>query len=208
MNLVNFGDVAIIGAGGQAKETYTVLERLAGYVHFNFIGFFESVHTKDEFLGYPVKSLDEYDPEITYHIAIGNEKVRKIIVESLPKETKWFTVLDPSVLIGKDVEIGEGSFVGQNSIITESVSIGKHTHLNIDCTVSHDTQCGDFMTMAPGARIMGGCTVGDSVYLGAASAIKDKISICDNVTIGMGAMVVKNIQESGTYVGVPAKKMK
>ena len=208
MQIVNFGKVAIIGAGGQAKETYTVLERMSGWADFEFVGFFETVHTKDEFLGHPVRPISEYNSEFVYHIAIGNEKVRKQIVESLPRETIWLTLVDPSATIGNDVKIGEGSFIGQHSIVTEGVSIGKHTHLNIQCTVSHDTTCGDYMTMAPGARIMGGCSLGENVYIGAASAIRDKVKIANNITIGMGAMVVKDIIEPGTYVGVPAKKLK
>jgi UDP-N-acetylbacillosamine N-acetyltransferase len=45
------------------------------------------------------------------------------------------------------------------------------------------------------------------VYFGTRSCIKQKLSVCDNVIIGMNAGVVKNITEPGTYVGTPAKKV-
>lgn len=201
---MNLERVAIIGAGGQARETYAILQKDPD---IEFVGFFESVRTKDEFLGYPVRGLEDLNPSFLCHIAIGNEKVRKIIVDSLPQSTKWFTVIDQSAMIGDDVYIGEGSFIGQGSIITENVRIGKHTHLNIACTVSHDNKIGDYLTMAPGARIMGGCNFGELIYMGASSCVKDKISICSNTVIGMGAMVVKDINTPGTYVGVPAKPL-
>ena len=51
-------------------------------------------------------------------------------------------------------------------------------------------------------------TIGDRVYFGTRSCVKQKITICDDVVIGMNAGVVKNITESGTYVGCPAIKIK
>ena len=36
----------------------------------------------------------------------------------------------------------------------------------------------------------------------------DKISVCDNVIIGAGAVVIEDIMEAGTYVGIPAKRIK
>ena len=202
--------IAIIGAGGQARETYHVLTKYLFFSNpeYEFVGFFESTSTKDRFLNYSVKNLTEYDPSYTYHIAIGNGKVRESIVNSLPKSTRWLTIIDPDSIIGQDVEIGEGSFIPQGTIITENVRIGKQVHLNIGCSISHDVTIGDFFTMAPGSRIMGGCKVGKLAYMGAQSCIKDKISICEEATIGMGAMVVKNITEPGIYIGIPANKMK
>jgi serine acetyltransferase len=46
------------------------------------------------------------------------------------------------------------------------------------------------------------------VYIGSNSSIKEKIFVCDLATIGASAAVVKNIEEAGVYVGVPAKKIK
>jgi acetyltransferase-like isoleucine patch superfamily enzyme len=45
------------------------------------------------------------------------------------------------------------------------------------------------------------------VWLGACCALNPTVKICDGVTVGSGAIVVKNITEAGTYVGVPAKKI-
>ena len=71
-----------------------------------------------------------------------------------------------------------------------------------------DNVIGDFFTTAPGVQISGNCIIGDMVYFGTHSSIKQKIQICDNVTIGLNAGVVKDIMYSGTYVGVPAKQIK
>jgi UDP-3-O-[3-hydroxymyristoyl] glucosamine N-acyltransferase len=60
----------------------------------------------------------------------------------------------------------------------------------------------------PGSIVSGNVTIGDFVYLGNNSSVKEKIKICDNVTIGMNSAVVKHITEEGVYVGVPSKLLK
>ena len=50
--------------------------------------------------------------------------------------------------------------------------------------------------------------IGDNVELGVGAKIIGKVCICDNVLIGAGCVVVNDIVESGTYVGIPAHKVK
>jgi serine acetyltransferase len=46
------------------------------------------------------------------------------------------------------------------------------------------------------------------VYLGSNSSVREKTKITDDIIVGLNSGVVKNITESGTYVGVPAKRIK
>jgi UDP-3-O-[3-hydroxymyristoyl] glucosamine N-acyltransferase len=103
--------------------------------------------------------------------------------------------------------IGEGSIICPNTILTTNIKIGNHTHLNLGSTIGHDTITGDFFTTAPGVKISGNCIIGDRVYFGTNSSVRERITICDDVTIGLNGGVVKNINEPGTYVGVPVKKI-
>jgi UDP-3-O-[3-hydroxymyristoyl] glucosamine N-acyltransferase len=107
-----------------------------------------------------------------------------------------------------DVEIGEGSFIGANSILTTNIKIGKHAILNRGNHIGHDCVIGDFFSAMPGSVVSGNVRIYDLVYLGNNSTIKEKLSIHSLTTIGMNGAVVKHIEESGTYVGVPVKKIK
>jgi acetyltransferase-like isoleucine patch superfamily enzyme len=49
--------------------------------------------------------------------------------------------------------------------------------------------------------------IGNNVSIGSNATILP-INICDNVVIGAGAVVTKNITEAGIYAGNPAKKLK
>ena len=195
----------IIGAGGFGREVYWSLSST------------ERVNTKffvdDKYwdgknnLILPISKFNPDEYEVV--IAIGEPKDRFDIVQRLPKETKYFTHIHSTVqILGEDVEIGEGSIVCAGSIITTNVKIGKHAHLNLHTTIGHDCEVGDYFTTAPGAKVSGNCKILDCVYIGTNASVKEKLSIHDSVTIGSNAAVVKDIEEPGTYVGVPVKKIK
>jgi len=104
-----------------------------------------------------------------------------------------------------NIEIGEGSFIGAYSILTTNIKVGKHSILNRGNQNGQDSIIGDYFSAMPGAIVSGNVILGESVYMGTNSSIREKIQVCSNVTIGSNATVIKNIRTGGTYVGVPVK---
>jgi sugar O-acyltransferase (sialic acid O-acetyltransferase NeuD family) len=195
----------IIGAGGFAKEVYWSLP-LNERADTKFFVDDKYFNGDDD----SILPLSKFNPnEYEVVVAIGNPKDRYDIVQRLPKETKYFTHIHPSVqILGDDVEIGEGSIICVGTIITTNVKLGKHTHLNLQTTIGHDCVIGNYFTTAPGVKISGNCKIYDLVYIGTNSSIKEKISIHSLVTIGLNSGVVKHIEGPGVYVGTPAVKIK
>jgi len=190
--------LAIFGYGGMARE---IQQHIKEDVTF----FVDDKYTNEK-----TKPISEFDPKI-YKIIIGvsNCNDRKKIVQSLPVTTEYFSFIHPTAIIMDDnVKLGDGSFIGANSIITTNVKIGKHSILNRGCQIGHDTVIGDFLSMMPGSIISGNVKVGNCFYMGTNSSVREKVNICDNVTIGLNGGVVKNINEKGVYVGLPVKKIK
>jgi sugar O-acyltransferase (sialic acid O-acetyltransferase NeuD family) len=192
---------AIIGAGGFGRE----IKAAMGIPNIKFF-----VDDSYENLDNNILGLSKFDPKkYSVVIAIADPRDRYNVVQKLPKETKYFTFIDPSAQIHDDnIQIGEGSIICAGTIITTNVKIGKHAHINLITTIGHDCTIGDYFTTAPGVQISGNETIGNRVYFGTRSCIKQKLTICDDVTIGMNSGVVKNITEPGIYVGTPAQKLK
>lgn len=194
----------IIGAGGFGREIYWSLSMME---RVNTVFFVDDVYwdnSDDKIL--PLSLFDASKYEVV--VAIADSYSRQRIVESLPEDTKYFTHIHPSAQIhGDDVEIGEGSIICAGTIITTNVKIGKHAHLNLITTIGHDCVIGNYFTTAPGVQISGNVTIGNRVYFGTRSCVKQKITICDDVTIGMNAGVIKNITEPGIYIDTPSKKL-
>lgn len=140
-----------------------------------------------------------------------------------------------NVDFGKNVKIVEplniyGCSIGDNSFIGPFVEIQKGVVIGKDCKIqSHSFVCelvtiGDGTVVAHGVmfindRFSNGSPANGDKNLWQSTKIGNKVSIgsnatilpvfiCDNVTIGAGSVVTKNITESGIYAGNPAKKIR
>ena len=112
----------------------------------------------------------------------------------------------PFVEIQKDVTIGNNTKVQSHTFICELVTIGN------DCFIGHGVMfINDLFSgggPAQGDKSKWKSTkIGNNVSLGSNATILP-IEICDNVVIGAGAVVTKNITQSGVYAGNPAKFIK
>lgn len=196
---------AIIGAGGFAREVASCMggiENIPFFVHDKFVNSLENKNLN-------VLGLSNFDPnEFEVIVAIGNPIDRKNVVDSLPESARFFTYVHPTAqILSKDVQIGVGSIVCANCILTTNIVIGSHSHLNLSTTVGHDTTIGDYFTSAPGVHVSGNNKIKNFVYMGTNSCTKQHITIASDVTIGMNAGVTSSIIESGTYIGTPARKV-
>ncbi len=214
-DLSNLGKrkLCIFGTGGFARETLLVfIDSLtgSGQEYRDQVVFMENDDAYDsaEIMGIPVIRQSEYDASKHFLvIAIGEPASRKRVAEQFPADTAYATLIHPTVVMSEWVELGEGAIVTAGTIVTCNISIGKHAQLNLHTTVGHDCVIGDFFTTAPGAKISGICEFGDCVYFGTASSVRQGVKICSDVTIGMGGVVVKNIESPGVYIGNPLKAL-
>jgi sugar O-acyltransferase (sialic acid O-acetyltransferase NeuD family) len=205
--------ICIVGAGGFGREVLCCLidsissqkirvEEMACFLVPDE-GWKES-----KVMGVKVIPQSAFDPSIYQAVvAIGDPFRRKKVVDSLPGNTEFTTIIHPSAVVSDWVEIGAGSVITAGTIVTCNIKIGKHAHLNLHTTIGHDCIAGDYFTTAPAVNISGNCRFGDVVYLGTNAAVREGISICGKVVIGMGGIVVKDIMEEGIYVGNPVKKL-
>jgi acetyltransferase-like isoleucine patch superfamily enzyme len=112
----------------------------------------------------------------------------------------------PFVEIQKNVTIGKRTRIQSHSFICELVTIGD------DCFIGHGVMF--INDLFAGGGPAGGdkskwksTVIGNHVSIGSNATILP-VSICDNVVIGAGAVVTKNITAPGTYAGNPARKLK
>lgn len=208
-------DLYIIGAGGFGREVAWLIERINSIKPtWNLKGFIDDNETFwDSIEGeYPVLGGCEYLSalEDVYAVcAVGSAIVRKKIIKKLKgSNVKFATLVDPSVLLSNRVKIGEGSIVCAGTIITVDVNIGDHVIVNLDCTIGHDAVIDDFVTIYPSVNVSGNVLIGECSELGTGMQIIQGKKVVSNTIIGAGAIVVKDCNESGTYVGSPAKKVK
>ena len=111
----------------------------------------------------------------------------------------------PFVEIQKGVKIGKNCKVQSHSFICELVTVGDNTFIGHGVMFINDLFSSG--TPANGDKsLWKSTTVGNNVAIGSNATILP-VTICDNVVIGAGSVVTKDITEPGVYAGNPAKKM-
>lgn len=194
----------IIGASGHGKVVADCAIK-SGYENIIFLDDNENATYcgKYKVVGRS-KEIDRIPGDVI--VAIGNADFRRKIQGNIDKN-RLVTLIHPDAIVGNDVEIGSGTIIMAGAVINPGSRIGKGVIVNTSSSVDHDCIIGDFVHISVGAHLAGNVTVGDNSWIGAGAIVNNNLYICSNCMIGSGAVVVKDIEEEGTYVGVPAKRI-
>ncbi len=195
--------IVIIGAGGQGRVC-TDIARLMGYAEILFLDDGDAPNAAGKVNEYP-RYLECAD----FFVAIGNGAVRRRLQTMLEENgASVATLIHPSAVVAQDVSVGRGTVIMAGAVINPGATVGCGTIINTCASVDHDCRVGDYIHIAVGARICGTVHLEDDSWIGAGAVIVQDLSVCAGCMIGAGAVVVKSITEKGTYLGVPARKVK
>lgn len=200
----------IIGAGGHGRVIADCALESGQYTDIAFLDDDEKIK---EVLGFSVigkiqdaaKFVEQYEKAI---VAIGNNFLRVKLIENL-KEYGYHVpiVIHPAATVSKFSELQEGTVVMAGAVINAGVKIGIGGIVNTCASVDHDCVLGNGVHVSPGARLGGTVNVGDFVWICIGASVRNDVCIKSEAIVGAGAVVLKDIAEAGTYVGVPARKV-
>ena len=203
--------VVIIGASGHARVIADIVissgDEIVGFLDDN-MDIQGSVIFEDKIVLGTTKEEDVEKYKDNYFIiGIGSNRVRKLISEKY-LNLKWYTAIHPNALIGSNIEIGEGTVLMAGTVINTGTKIGKHCIVNTCSSLDHDNILEDFVHISPGAHLAGTVKIMEGTWICAGVTVINNITIGSNNVIGVGATVIKNIEEENcTYIGVPVKKL-
>ena len=162
------------------------------------------------------------------YVIFGTNVVHKSFNHGHEIEIGNFNVIGKNVFVGHNVRIGHNCIIednvkiGNNVILQANIKIAADTVIEDDCTLKHGTILTNKVLlkknvfMGPNTITLGGThkretihgtIIGENSYIGAGSQIAANTKICDDVTLGAFTFVNKDITESGTYVGIPARRL-
>lgn len=207
--------IAIIGAGGQAKNISFLIEQIG---EWDIVGFIDKDNsTKGEKIrGYPIlgdinTALEVYE-EINIALALGNPLIiEKNILElkSLDKKITFPNLIHPSAIIEQEnTTLGEGNVINAGCAFTTETKIGNFNYFNRMTGTSHDTTIGDYCLFHTGAVVSGGSKIGNKVQIGTNATIIQYKNIGDNSIVGAGAVIIKDVEENTVVVGNPGRVIK
>lgn len=109
------------------------------------------------------------------------------------------------LIMGDYVEVGANTCIDRGALA--DTVIGDYTKINNLCHIAHNNKIGKNVTITGCVNVSGSNVIDDDVWIAPNSSIRGWVHIGKGATVGMGAVVVKNIPEGETWVGNPARKL-
>jgi sugar O-acyltransferase (sialic acid O-acetyltransferase NeuD family) len=207
--------IVIFGAGGFAREVLALLEDInESQPSWEVLGVLDDAPERGSAInGLPVLGgqgwLDAAFVKPYVVFGVGSPSVKRKVSGMLRGRVAGFpTLIHPSVVRSKRVELGEGVVVTAGNILTTEICLGDFVMLNLMCTVGHDTRIGEFSTVSPGVNVSGNVHIGQGCDVGTGAKLIQGIGIGEWSVVGAGAVVSRSLPANCTAVGVPAKVIK
>lgn len=158
--------------------------------------------------GVEIVKIDGFRPSSAHHcFGFTGPAIAGLLARVEPLGLDFASAIHATAYVAPTARVGRGTFVGAGAVVAPHAVLGDFTQVNRQVSIGHDSTFGRFGKTGPGAIVCGLVAVGDRCYLGAGSVVRDRVRICHDVVVGIGAAVVSDLVEPGTYVGVPARKV-
>lgn len=198
----------IIGASGHGKVIADIAMK-NGYVDIAFLDDNADIRScgGHKVLGRSETATQYKDADLI--VAIGNAEIRsKIQAQLSAAGSHIVSLIHPNAVIASSVTIGAGTVIMAGAVINPDVVIGQGCIINTCASIDHDCIIGDHVHVSVGSHLCGTVSVGSKTWIGAGATVINNVSICPNCMIGAGTVITKSIDLAGTYVGIPARKIK
>lgn len=209
-------ELIVVGIGGFGREAVSVALacQRAGTLPYDSIAAVDDNPTAEnlarlERMGVPFRGSSEeglLGADSHFVVGVGAPVTRARIVEKLDTYgLEAATLIHPTAVVGEDCRVGAGTIICAGVQVTVNVELGQHVHLNLSCTVGHDSRLNDFVSVNPGAAISGDVEIGARTLVGVGAVILQGLHIGVDTVVGGAACVVKNVPDGVTVKGIPAR---
>jgi sugar O-acyltransferase (sialic acid O-acetyltransferase NeuD family) len=200
----------IVGTGGQGKvvmdcalNSYDDITFMTNDINTHGIDEYKILYEQDISPEYIVSNFDEII------VAIGNNKARlNLSLKYVSQGLKLATIIHPAAIVSKYAQIQEGTVIFANAVVNPYAKIGKASIINTGSIVEHDCVLEDGVHISPNAAMGGTVCIGKKTWVCVGSSIANNIKVGQEVVIGAGAVVIKDVPDKVLVAGVPARIQK
>ena len=201
--------LAILGSGGHGIDVADAAYA-SGWEEIYFYDDNEDTHKSKKFKihGCSEQLIDDinlYDG-VVVAIADNHARIKKINLLSR-MEANLVNVIHPCTSLSSDVIIHHGCVLLSNCSIQPGNEIGYGSIISVNVLLGHNVCLGAGVHISPSSNILGNVRIENNSWIGSNSTIKEGVKIASNVIIGASSLVLENIDEAGTYVGSPVRKL-
>lgn len=207
-------DIVIVGAGENAEIAYEYFTHDSPHAVTAFAVEEQYLGDTRELYGLPVVAFERIEEEYPASdhkafVALSSTKLnrarRRLYDMVKAKGYDCVSYVSSHAFAWHNVTVGENTFIFENNVLQHHVSVGDNAILWSGNHVGHRTVIEDDCFISSHVVISGYCTIGSSSFMGVNSCVGDGLKIGRDNVVGAGAVVVKDLEPRGVYVGNPAK---
>jgi UDP-perosamine 4-acetyltransferase len=206
-------DVLIIGAGGHGKVVLDILRAAGEHRPIGFLDADPSM-SGSTIGGLPVLGQTNLLPKLRQKVrgaivAIGDNRARQSYCQILRQHDFELinaihpdSSVSPTASLGINVVVAAGAVVGTDADVADAVIV------NTSAVIDHECRIGAAAHICPAAALAGRVSVGELSFIGLGCRIIQCLTIGRQCTVGAGAVVITDVPDLATVVGVPARVIK
>jgi acetyltransferase EpsM len=212
--------VVILGGLGNGSVVAAAIEdglrrgdfewEIAGYLN-------DRLERGSQIEGYPVlggldtvpRLLEEQYYFINTIYRIDGQDARIALFEGLGiPETRLATVIHPTVYLPANVKVGSGTVLMPGVAVSPGVTLGRCNLVMASATIGHNTEIGDHCHFAAQSCVGAYLHIGWGVHIGLNASVREELHLGECSTLGMGSVLLKNMEPYEVWAGVPAKRIR
>ncbi len=154
--------------------------------------------------GFEEKVFDEI------FIAVGYTRfdLRESFYNELKGRVPFANIIMPSAEVSPSAKLGEGNYVGPHTTIAAHTIIENNVFIHGNCLIGHDSHLRSHSYFSGRDFMAGFCELGERIFVGLSVCIADHISITNDVWVGIGSIVAKDLTTPGKYMSPSVRLVK
>lgn len=210
----NKDEIVLIGGGDHCGNCIDTIEQEGSFKIAGIVDMPEKMHQK--VLGYEIFACDDDIPKLVkeykyFLISIGHILTAELRINVFRKIKKYDvilpTIISPLAYVSPHARIGEGTIIMPFAVIDALVNVGNNCIVQYHSMLAHGAVLEDHCHVSVNS-VLGKCHVKTGTFIGVNCWINNNTTIAPNSVIGSASNVIKSINETGTYAGNPAKRIK
>lgn len=205
-------DLYIVGAGGFGREVYKWLLDTGNSPDWQFCGFLDDNSKALKELYYdkgvvaPVTGF-VVQPWQLFVCGIGEVSTKlKLCKPLLEQGAQFQTVVHPTAVVGKNVQLGQGVVLCPGVVLTCDVKVGEMVMINCCSSVGHDATIGNWCTISAQCDLTGYTELGQGVFMGSGARVIPGKFVGDHAVVGAGSVVIQSVAAGQKVFGNPARE--
>jgi UDP-perosamine 4-acetyltransferase len=206
-------DILIIGAGGHGKVVLDILRAAGTHKPIGFLDA-EAGLSGSTLHGLPVLGQINQLPKFKGKsrgaiVAIGDNRARASYADLVRKQGwELISAIHPRAVVSPTAKVGAGVVIAANAVVGTDAVVEDCVIINTSAVVDHECHIAAGAHICPAAALAGRVRIGDLAFVGLGCRVIQCLTVGRQATIGAGAVVIADVPEYATVVGVPARIIK